>query len=180
MRILLKLILALSGALSAGLDKGTLGNIKRLTIKSIQNQGKLQDDYECLASKYDDEIVLEYESGGQRTDVLRQDFGANGFYRVNQNYICQDTAIFHLTEKDAIKDDKNSFKIGCRDTGDFEMNPWMDITLESVGCYWSSETVSYRIYYEIHEIDKVSFAQLRYIYNINSPSEFKIGGKQDL
>jgi len=76
-------------------------------------------------------------------------------------------------------DDTNSYKIGCRETGDFEMNPWMDITLESKGCYRSSTTVSYRIYYEIHEIDKVSFAQLRYIYNINSPSEFTIDGKTD-
>ena len=60
------------------------------------------------------------------------------------------------------------------------MNPYIDIDLESKACYRAADTtVTYRIWYEIHEIEKVSFAQIRYIYNINSPSEFTIDGKKD-
>ena len=75
--------LLLSGVFCQKLDKTTLGNIKKLTIKTIRNQGFLQDDYECLADKGQDEIVLEYESGGQRVEVLNQNFGVNGVYRLN-------------------------------------------------------------------------------------------------
>lgn len=82
-----------------------------------------------------------------------------------------------MTEKDKLADDRNSYKIGCRQTGDFEMSPWLDIELESMGCYRSNTKVYYRIYYEVREIDSISFAQIRYIYNINSPSEFTLDGK---
>jgi hypothetical protein len=84
-----------------------------------------------------------------------------------------------LTEKDSLIDVRKSYKIGCRATGDFELSPWINIELESVGCYAEKTMIKYRIYYEIHEIEKVSFAQLRYIYNINSPAEFTIDGKRD-
>ena len=76
-------LFGLFGVVSAYLDKTTLGNIKKLTIKTIRNQGFLQDDYECLADKGNDEILLEYESGGQKSIVLDQSFGVNGVYRIN-------------------------------------------------------------------------------------------------
>jgi hypothetical protein len=46
-------------------------------------------------------------------EVLSQSFTAGGLFRVDKEYICQDTGIFHLTEKDKFKDDRNSYKIGC-------------------------------------------------------------------
>ena len=123
--------------------------------------------------------MLEYESGGQKSEVLSQNFNGNGIFNVDKEYICQDTAIFHLTERDKIADDRNSYKIGCRSTGDFEMSPWIDIELESKGCYRQDFKVYYRIHYEIRDIEMISFAQIRYIYNINSPSELTLDGKRD-
>lgn len=111
--------------------------------------------------------------------VLDHSFRPNGKMTIDKTFICQDTAIFHLTEKDALADERNSFKIGCRYTGDFTLTPWIDIELESKTCYKGTATVAYRVHYEVHEIDQDSFAQLRYIYNVNSPAEFTIDGKQD-
>jgi hypothetical protein len=66
MKVIILAILANSVFSSTQVDKTTLGNIKKLRIKSIQNMGVLQDDLECLNSKEEqDEILLEYESGGQ-------------------------------------------------------------------------------------------------------------------
>jgi hypothetical protein len=146
------ILFVVSGVLSQQLDKTTLGNIKKITIRSVQNLGKLQDDYDCLSDKGNDEIQLEYESGGQREKVLSESFGVYGTYRVNKDYICQDTGIFHLVEKDVLANERKSFKIGCRESGDFELSPWINIELESKGCYFESTTIKYRIYYEIHEI----------------------------
>jgi hypothetical protein len=38
------------------------------------------------------------------------------------------------------------------------MSPWIDIELESKGCYRQTQKVSYRVHYEIREIEMVSFA----------------------
>ena len=82
------LIFLLSAVMAAQLDKTTLGNIKKLTIKSVRNQGALQDDEECFADKGRDEIKLEYESGGQTQLVLNRAFAVNSKYDVGQDFIC--------------------------------------------------------------------------------------------
>jgi hypothetical protein len=55
-------------------------------------------------------------------------------------------------------DDRNSFKIGCRNTGEFEIDPWIDIELIGTDCMYKSTKVYYRITFEIRDIDMVSFA----------------------
>lgn len=55
----------------------------------------------------------------------------------------------------------------------------MTLNIDGKDCLGKTVTVSYKVWYTIEDLDKVSYAQIRYIYNINSPSEFTIDGKRD-
>jgi hypothetical protein len=77
----------ISGLHAVPLDKTTIGRIKKLKIVSIMNLGLLQDDYECLSDK-NDEIVLEYESGGQTQEVHSSVFASYSKFEINKEFIC--------------------------------------------------------------------------------------------
>ena len=111
--------------------------------------------------------------------MLNDKFNKLTVHPIYKEFICVDTAIFRVTEKDTVLDDKGVFKIGCRNTGDYEATPWVDVELEAINCLAETRTVTYKIAYEVRDIEHVSFAHLRYMYNVNSPSEFTIDGMTD-
>ena len=88
--------------------------------------------------------------------------------KVDKNYLCVDTAKITLLEVDTIEDNSVDSEIDCGTTGYF----YKTMKVKAVNCYFQTTYIEYKVYYYVRNWDERMHAQIKYIYNINSPSEF--------
>lgn len=81
--------------------------------------------------------------------------------------MCIDQATVYIKEHDALGDDRASSRITCS-----EMQYYFEFDVPSRDCFLRNNPVKYRVYYEIKDIERDAFVQVKYIYNINQPSEW--------
>ena len=72
-----------------------------------------------------------------------------------------------IKEIDLLGDDRSSSRVTCSDSEYF-----FELEINSRNCRMENNPVKYRVYYEIKDIEKDSFVQVKFLYNINQPSEW--------
>jgi len=73
-----------------------------------------------------------------------------------------------LREVDTVSDDTDSYTIPCENEGYY----YHTMRLSARNCMFSTEDVEYRVYFRVQAFDNSLHARIKYIYNLNRPSEF--------
>lgn len=122
---------------------------------------------ECL-SEEDDEISVSIESGGNEITVMEEStFYANTVKEINKSFMCIDFATVFIKEHDKLGDDRASSRITCS-----EMSYYFEFEMNSYNCWFINTPIKYRIYFDIKEIERDAYVQVKFLYNINQPSEW--------
>jgi hypothetical protein len=86
---------------------------------------------------------------------------------INRSFMCIDSVTVYLKELDLLGDDRASSRVTCSPSSYF-----FEFEIPSRNCYLENNPVKYRVYYEIKDIEKDAFVEVKFIYNINQPSEW--------
>ena len=87
-----------------------------------------------------------------------------------------DTAQFTLKEVDTFADNSDEgASIDCTKTGYF----YNTMRVKASNCFFETNYIDYKVYYYVRDWDESMHAKIKYIYNINSPSEFTYDIKND-
>jgi hypothetical protein len=92
----------------------------------------------------------------------------------NKSFMCIDAATVFIKELDVLGDDRASARDSCT-----VQNSYFEFDLPSRDCFLDNNPVKYRIYFEVKDIEKEAFVQVKFIYNINQPSEWTTDADPD-